>query len=139
VHSLVQYRDGSVKAQLGEPDMRLPIQVALTYPDRAPAQPAPALDLAARGTLHFEAIDLERYPALGVALAAGRRDDTTAAAISGADDACKFTDIARLLARALDAHVARGASAGTELEELLDAEAWGRRFIDETIGAGVSR
>ena len=143
VHSLVQFRDGSVKAQLGEPDMRLPIQVALTYPDRAPARPAPALDLAARGTLHFEAIDLARYPALGVALEAGRRDDTSAAAVSGADDAavehflagrCRFTDIARLLARALEAHQP---SPAADLETLLDAEAWGRRFVDEAVGAGV--
>src|SRR5439155_532799 len=68
VHSRVTFRDGSVKAQLGEPDMRLPIQVALAYPDRAAARPAPPLDLAARGALHFAPIDDARYPALAVAL-----------------------------------------------------------------------
>ena len=143
VHSMVTFRDGSVKAQLGEPDMRLPIQVALTYPDRAPARPAPPMDLARRGALHFAAIDIDRYPALGVALEAGRRDDTSAAAVSGADEAavehflagrCAFTDIARLLARALEEHAA---VATPDLDALLAAEAWGRRYVDDLIATGV--
>ncbi|MSQ30713.1 MAG: 1-deoxy-D-xylulose-5-phosphate reductoisomerase [Dehalococcoidia bacterium] len=143
VHSLVQFRDGSVKAQLGEPDMRLPIQVALTYPDRADARPAPPLDLAARGALHFAAIDLARYPALAVALEAGRRDDTTAAAICGADDAavehflagrCRFIDIARLLARALEAHEPVRTA---DLDAFLEAEAWGRQYVNAAVVAGV--
>ena len=142
VHSMVTFRDGSVKAQLGEPDMRLPIQVAIAYPDRAPAQPAPPLDLAARGSLHFGAISVERYPALGVAIEAGRRDDTSAAAVAGADEAavehflagrCTFTDIPRLLARALAAHTP---VATPDLDALLAAEAWGRRFVDEVIATG---
>jgi len=143
VHSMVTFHDGSVKAQLGEPDMRLPIQVALAYPDRAPARPAPALDLAARGALHFEAISTERYPALGVALEAGRRDDTSAAAVSGADEAavehflagrCRFTDIPRMLARALELHTPDTAP---DLDALLAAEAWGRRFVDDLIATGA--
>jgi 1-deoxy-D-xylulose-5-phosphate reductoisomerase len=143
VHSMVTFRDGSVKAQLGEPDMRLPIQVALAYPDRAPAQPAPALDLAKRGSLHFGAIDLARYPALAVAIEAGRRDDTSAAALAGADEAavahflagrCTFTDIPRLLARALAEH---SPTATPDLDALLSAEAWGRRFVDDQIAAGA--
>ncbi|MGE3856702.1 MAG: 1-deoxy-D-xylulose-5-phosphate reductoisomerase [Dehalococcoidia bacterium] len=143
VHSMVTFRDGSVKAQLGEPDMRLPIQVALAYPDRAPAQPAPALDLAKRGALHFGAIDLARYPALAVALEAGGRDDTSAAAVAGADEAavahflagrCTFTDIARLLAGALAEH---SPTATPDLDALLSAEAWGRRFVDEQIATGA--
>jgi 1-deoxy-D-xylulose-5-phosphate reductoisomerase len=143
VHSLVQFVDGSVKAQLGEPDMRLPIQCALTYPERAPQQPAPPLDLAARGTLHFGRIDEARFPALPLVLEAGRRDDSSAAALSGADEAavahflagrCRFTDIARLLGRALEEHVA---SADPDLTDLIEAEAWGRRFVDERVAAGV--
>ncbi len=140
---MVTFRDGSVKAQLGEPDMRLPIQVALTYPDRGAAQPAPPLDLARRGSLHFEPISVERFPALGVALEAGRRDDTSAAAIAGADEAavehflagrCRFTDIPRLLASALDAHVA---VATPDLDALLAAEGWGRQYIDDLITTGA--
>ncbi|MQC28079.1 MAG: 1-deoxy-D-xylulose-5-phosphate reductoisomerase, partial [Chloroflexi bacterium] len=143
VHSLVQFVDGSVKAQLGEPDMRLPIQCALTYPERAPQQPAPPLDLAARGALHFGRIDEARFPALPLVLEAGRRDDSSAAALSGADEAavahflagrCRFTDIARLLGRALEEHVA---TADPDLTDLIEAEAWGRRFVDERVAAGV--
>ena len=145
IHSMVTFRDGSVKAQLGEPDMRLPIQVALAYPDRAPARPAPPLDLALRGELHFGPTSIERYPALGVALEAGRRDDTSAAAVAGADEAavehflagrCRFTDIPRLLARALEAHEA---VATPDLDALLAAEGWGRRYVDELITAGAPR
>ena len=143
VHSMVTFRDGSVKAQLGEPDMRLPIQVALTYPDRGAAKPVPDLDLAKRGSLTFGTVDAARFPALGIAIEAGRRDDTSAAAVSGADESAvahflagriRFTEIARLLAEALDAHRAQRTE---DLEALLAAEAWGRQFVDSRVAAGV--
>ncbi len=143
VHSMVTFRDGSVKAQLGEPDMRLPIQVALTYPHRGAAKPAPALDLAGRGSLTFGTVDTERFPALGIALEAGRREDTSAAAVAGADESAvahflagrvRFTEIARLLREALDAHEAQPT---TDLDRLLAAEAWGRQFVDSRVAAGV--
>lgn len=144
VHSMVTFIDGSVKAQLGEPDMRLPIQVALAYPDRAPARPAPPLDLAARGTLHFGTVDAERFPALGVAIEAGRRGDSSAAAVAGADESavahflagrCGFTEIGRLLGEALEAH---DAVADPDLRDLIAAEAWGREFVDQRVTAGVA-
>jgi 1-deoxy-D-xylulose-5-phosphate reductoisomerase len=144
VHSMVTFVDGSMKAQLGEPDMRLPIQCALAYPDRAEVQPAPPLDLAKRGALHFAEVDRARFPALEVALEAGRRGDTSAAALAGADEAavehflagrCRFTEIAELLARALDEHSPRSTP---DLEDLLAAEAWGREFVDSAVAAGVS-
>ncbi len=143
VHSMVTFRDGSVKAQLGEPDMRLPIQVALTYPDRGAAKPVPDLDLAKRGSLTFGTVDAARFPALGIAIEAGRRDDTSAAAVSGADESAvahflagriRFTEIARLLAESLDAHRAQRTE---DLEALLAAEAWGRQFVDSRVAAGV--
>jgi len=143
VHSLVTFTDGSVKAQLGMPDMRLPIQCALTYPERATVAPAPPLDLAALGALHFGSIDGDRFPALPLALEAGRREDTSAAALSGADEAavehflagrCRFTDIPLLLERALDAHAA---TRDPDLDALLAAEAWGRRFVDDAVAAGI--
>jgi 1-deoxy-D-xylulose-5-phosphate reductoisomerase len=143
VHSLVTFVDGSVKAQLGEPDMRLPIQCALTYPERAPHQAPPPLDLAARGALNFGAVNVELFPALPIVLEAGRREDTTAAAISGADEAavehflggrCRFTDIARLLERALEAH---RPTAAPDLAALTAAEAWGRQFVHDAVAAGV--
>ena len=70
VHSAVQFVDGSIKAQLGTPDMRLPIQYALTYPERLPS-PAAAVDLVAAGRLEFRAPDEERFPALRIAREAG--------------------------------------------------------------------
>jgi 1-deoxy-D-xylulose-5-phosphate reductoisomerase len=144
IHSMVTFADGSVKAQLGEPDMGLPIQVALGYPDRIPSEPAPTLDLAARGALHFGEVDAARFPALGIALEAGRREDTTAAAVSGADEAavahflagdCRFTDIPRLLELTLNTH---HPTMEPDLDALLAAEEWGRRVVDEAISAGVA-
>ena len=143
VHSMVTFVDGSVKAQLGEPDMKLPIQCALTYPERAPAQLAPPLDLAARGSLNFGRIDEQLFPALGLTLEAGRREGTYAAALSGADVAavehflagrCRFTDIAAMLGRALEAHESRD---DPTLDELLAAERWGRDFVEAAVAAGV--
>ena len=143
IHSMVTFTDGSVKAQLGEPDMRLPIQVALAYPNRAAAQPAPPMDLAARGALHFSAVNVERYPAMAIALEAGRREDTTAAAVSGADEAavahflagrCRFTDIPRLLELALQTHQP---TMEPGLDDLLAAEAWGRQVVNDAVSAGV--
>ena len=72
VHSAVRFVDGSLKAQLGTPDMRLPIQYALTYPDRRPSPAAPP-DLIAAGRLDFRAPDEARFPALRIAREAGRR------------------------------------------------------------------
>jgi 1-deoxy-D-xylulose-5-phosphate reductoisomerase len=144
VHSLVTFTDGSVKAQLGEPDMRLPIQCALTYPDRAALPALPPLDLATHGALHFGAVDDRRFPALRLALEAGRRDDTSAAALSGADEAavehflagrCRFTDIARLLERTLEAHQS---VRNPRLDDLLAAETWGYQYVNDTVTAGIA-
>ena len=143
VHSLVTYTDGSVMAQLGEPDMRLPIQCALTDPERGAVPAIPPLDLAARGALHFGTVDEARYPALRVALEAGRRDDTSAAALSGADEAavehflagrCKFTDIARFLERVLAEH---RPTREPSLDDLLAAESWGHQYVDDAVAAGA--
>jgi 1-deoxy-D-xylulose-5-phosphate reductoisomerase len=143
VHSLVTFTDGSVKAQLGEPDMRLPIQCALLYPDRSAAPAIAPLDLAGRGALHFGEIDDQRFPALGLALEAGRRDDTSAAALSGADEVAVehflggrlgFTDIARLLGRVLHEHTGRS---NPSLDDLLAAEAWGREYVEAAVAAGA--
>jgi 1-deoxy-D-xylulose-5-phosphate reductoisomerase len=140
IHSMVEMRDGSIKAQLSSPDMRQPIQYALTYPERLPLE-LPALDLAALGALHFAPLEIERYPCLALALAAGRKGMTYPAAIAAADEeavaaflegALRFTDIAHLLASALDAHQPGDE---TNLESILDADAWGRRFAVQWIKA----
>ncbi|OGO56184.1 MAG: 1-deoxy-D-xylulose-5-phosphate reductoisomerase, partial [Chloroflexi bacterium RBG_16_69_14] len=85
VHSAVRFVDGSLKAQLGTPDMRLPIQYALTYPDRWPSPAAPP-DLIAAGRLDFRAPDESRFPALRIARVAGRLGPRASAALIAADE-----------------------------------------------------
>jgi 1-deoxy-D-xylulose-5-phosphate reductoisomerase len=85
VHSAVRFVDGSLKAQLGTPDMRTPIQYALTYPDRRPS-PSAAVDLVAAGRLDFRAPDETRFPALRVAREAGRIGQRATTALIAADD-----------------------------------------------------
>ena len=97
VHSAVQFVDGSLKAQLGTPDMRLPIQFALTYPDRR-RSPAVAPDLVAIGHLDFRAPDESRFPALRIAREAGRLGPRATAALIAADDVA----VARFLGGSLD-------------------------------------
>jgi 1-deoxy-D-xylulose-5-phosphate reductoisomerase len=97
VHSAVRFVDGSLKAQLGTPDMRLPIQYALTYPDRRPS-PAAAVDLIAAGRLDFRAPDETRFPALRIAREAGRSGPRASAALIAADDVA----VARFLEGTLD-------------------------------------
>ncbi len=97
VHSAVQFTDGSLKAQLGTPDMRLPIQYALTYPQRLPS-PATPPDLIAIGRLDFRAPDETRFPALRIAREAGRTGSRASAALIAADDVA----VARFLGGTLD-------------------------------------
>jgi 1-deoxy-D-xylulose-5-phosphate reductoisomerase len=97
VHSAVRFVDGSIKAQLGTPDMRLPIQYALTFPERRPS-PAPAPDLVAIGRLDFRAPDEARFPALRIARDAGRLGPWATGALIAADEVA----VARFLAGTLD-------------------------------------
>jgi 1-deoxy-D-xylulose-5-phosphate reductoisomerase len=137
VHSVVEFADGSLKAQLGHPDMRLPIQYALTYPRRL-ASPAPRLDLAAAPDLRFEAPDDEAFPALRIAREAGERGQHATAALISADEVAvarfldgtlDFPGISRLVADAVDRFGEPTGPAASEpsLEELLalDAEVRG--------------
>ena len=112
VHSLVTLVDGSVIAQLGVQDMRLPIQYALSFPERLPA-PHLALDLTALPNLEFAPPDLERFPALRIAAEAGRMGKTYPAALSAADEVAVqvflagtigFTEITAAVRAVLDRH-----------------------------------
>jgi len=132
VHSLVEFSDGSVKAQLGVPDMRLPIQCALAYPDRMPVPPAPPLDLAATGTLHFGSPDVARFPCLALAMEAGRRGGTFPAVMAAADEVAVerflgrevgFLDIPRIIESVLEKH---DSTADPDLEAVFAADAWAR-------------
>jgi 1-deoxy-D-xylulose-5-phosphate reductoisomerase len=131
VHSAVQFIDGSLKAQLGTPDMRLPIQYALTYPDRLPS-PAAAPDLVAAGRLEFRAPDETRFPALRIARDAGRMGSRASAALIAADEVAvsrflggtlDFPGIPRLLEAAVR-HFGEGADQAPGVDALvaLDSE-----------------
>jgi 1-deoxy-D-xylulose-5-phosphate reductoisomerase len=137
VHSLVEFRDGSIKAQLGIPDMRLPIQCALTYPQRLPAAQAKRLDLARLGTLTFCQPESRRFPCLGLALEAGRRGGTFPAAMAAADEVAVehflagrigFMDIPRVIEATLTTHQG---TAEPSLDDVLAADAWARRLAED--------
>jgi 1-deoxy-D-xylulose-5-phosphate reductoisomerase len=139
VHSLVEYVDGSYVAQLGSHDMRLPIQYALTYPDRAPG-PAEPLNLLSVGRLDFEAVDERTFSALKLARHAASAGGTYPTVLSAADDAAvgaflagriAFTEITSLVDAALSTHQA--ASGPLTLEAIADAEEWAVRFVAEWI------
>lgn len=132
IHSLVELVDGSFKAQISWPDMRQPIQYALSYPERLHLS-LPPLDLASLGQLNFGRLDMQRYPCLEIALEAGARGNTYPAAVAAADEEAvnafleeriTFLDIPRLLSCTLEAH---SPADGTDLEAILEADAWGRR------------
>ena len=142
VHSLVELRDGSVIAQLGVTDMRLPIQYAFSYPERWPA-PLPALDLAACGPLDFEAPDTGRFPCLGLAYQALRAGAAFPAVLNAANEVAvaaflerrlPFTGIPRVIAATLDAAAQRAPTDPTALAEVRELDTWARTFSSSVAG-----
>ncbi len=134
VHSLVEYCDNAVLAQLGAADMRLPIQYALTWPERTPG-PAQSLDLLTCCSLTFQAPDYDAFPCLGLALKAARTGGTATAALNGANEAAvalflegrlSFPGIAERVALALE-RVPVVQSPG--LEEILEADRAARYLV----------
>jgi 1-deoxy-D-xylulose-5-phosphate reductoisomerase len=138
VHSMVEFADGSVKAQLSIPDMRFPIQYALFYPQRVPNNLLPHLDFlnisdaSATSALTFEPPDRGKFPCLRLALEAGRRGGTCPAVLSAADEVAVelfldgrigFTDIPRLVADALEQH---RSIADPSLDDIIAADEWAR-------------
>jgi 1-deoxy-D-xylulose-5-phosphate reductoisomerase len=131
IHSLIELVDGSMKAQLSLPDMRLPIQFALSYPDRLPS-PTPTLDLARLGTLSFADVDRERFRCAYVAIEAGRLGDSYPTVMNAANEVAvelflagmlRFDQIANVIEDVLERHVpVRSPS----LEEVCEADAWAR-------------
>jgi 1-deoxy-D-xylulose-5-phosphate reductoisomerase len=132
VHGLVELCDGSLLAQLSQPDMRLPIQLALSHPERwGPV--GPVCDLAALGALSFEEPDAARFPCLGIARRAGEIGGTAPAALNGADEVLvdaflggtiPLPAIGRALELILRRHQTQP---DPTLEQVIDADAWGRR------------
>lgn len=134
VHSLVEFTDGAVMAQLGVPDMRLPIQLALTYPERLPS-PVDALDLTTCPPLTFQKPDLEQFPCLRLARECAQAGGTACPAMNGANEAAValfledkigFYDIYELVAQAV-AEVPFQKSPA--LEEILEADRAARAFV----------
>jgi 1-deoxy-D-xylulose-5-phosphate reductoisomerase len=113
IHSMIEFHDSSIMAQLGTPDMRVPIQYALTYPDRFPLQTSKRLNLAEMGTLHFKEMDFDRFRCLAFAYEAGKKGGTLPSVLNAANEVAvagflegkiKFLEIEELIEKALLSH-----------------------------------
>jgi len=133
IHSMVEFMDGSIKAQLSYPDMRLPIQYALSYPERLANPQLPRLDWNHISSLTFEPPDFDTFPCLKLAIEAGKKGGTYPAALCAADEVAvelflaqktKFVDITRYVEQTLEQHQAL---ANPSLEEIMAADAWARQ------------
>ena len=138
LHSAVEFCDGSVVGQMAVPDMVLPIQYAMTYPERAPSQCAP-LDLFSLATLHFSAPDLEAMPCLALAMSAAARGGTAPCILSAANevavglflrDRIPFGKICECVSAALDSIDIIDAPS---LAEIIDADTAARTFVLENV------
>ncbi len=142
IHSLVEYRDGSVIAQLGCPDMRTPISYAMNYPERMPLD-LPSLDLAAIGKLTFHKPDHDRFPCLGLGYEALRTGGTMPATLNAAneiavaaylDGGIGFQDIPEVIRSTMEAHRTQDV---TNLEQALEADRWAREKSGSLVRALV--
>ena len=138
IHSMVEYVDGAVMAQMGAPDMRLPIQLAMTYPERV-ACPVDGLDLLTCGSLTFSAPDLECFPCLALAMECARKGGTACPVMNGANeeavakflcDEIGFYDIYRLVRHAVDTVPF---IQNPTLEQILEADRLARICVNEGV------
>ena len=144
IHSMVEFDDGSVKAQLGPPSMRLPIQYALFYPRRFANEDIPRLDIDAPWSLDFEPLQPERYPCFGLAISAGQAGGTMPAVLSAADEVAVdaflkgtigFTGIYRVVEQVLAEH---SNDAKPDLEAIQAADQWANVRARELAGLPVA-
>ena len=144
VHSMVEFHDGSTIAQASPPDMRLPIGIALTWPDRLADAAAPC-DWTTATAWTFEPLDSETFPAVELARRAGKAGGTAPAVYNAANEACVdafwdgrigFLDIARIVGDCVEEHLAHGHVADDALtvDAVLTADAWGRARAAELSG-----
>jgi len=142
VHSMVEFIDGSIKAQLSYPDMRLPIQYALSYPERLPNPQLPRLDWSRINNLTFEQPNLDTFSCLKLAIEAGKKGGTYPTVLCAADEVAvelflsqriKFIDIANLVERVLEKHQS---VAHPNLEEIMAADTWAREKVVQFITGG---
>ncbi len=142
IHSLIELEDTSVLAQLGIPDMRLPLLYSLSYPDRIPTQ-WERLDLVKCGTLTFRAPDHQKYPCMELAYAAGRAGGTMPAVLNAANEQAvelflqervRYVQIADLIKHVCDRH---NLISKPELEDILEADKWARNAVLEQVMATI--
>jgi len=138
IHSMVEYRDGSVIAQLGKPDMRIPIQLALTWPERC-SNDFPKLDPIKCGPLTFEEPDTETFRCLRLAYDALEAGGTMPAVMNGANEAAVklflegrigFCDIPKLIEKAMLAHEV---NTSPELDDIIEVDRWAKRLVGEVV------
>tara|TARA_B100002003_G_C13890453_1_gene434263 strand:- start:42 stop:566 length:525 start_codon:yes stop_codon:yes gene_type:complete len=128
IHSMVEFDDGSIKAQLAVPDMKLPIQYALLFPDRRFNREILRLDLSTQSKMTFESLREEDYPCYKHAIEAGRIGKTYPVVLCASDEIAvslflnkklRFTDIPKVVEMSLEAHAP---SDGTDLEEIVEVD-----------------
>jgi 1-deoxy-D-xylulose-5-phosphate reductoisomerase len=147
VHSMVEFVDGSIVAQMGLTDMRIPIQYALTYPERW-TSPLPSLDICQMAKLEFSEPDQEKFPCLRLAYKALRTGGTAPAVLNAANEVAveaflnngiAFHEISQVIESVLDSHTPNGVA---DLQAVLTADAWAReeaRILSKSNGSAASR
>ena len=142
IHSMVEMADGSMKAQMGPPDMRLPIQYSMFHPTRLENAQIPRLDTALNHSLTFKPLDETQYPCFNVAVEAGKKGSTYPAVLSGADEVAVemflngrigFMDIYRTISQVLEDHES---SSDANLEDIMAADEWAKARARE-VGAAL--
>ncbi|MFT4294084.1 MAG: 1-deoxy-D-xylulose-5-phosphate reductoisomerase, partial [Micropruina sp.] len=145
VHSMVEYCDGSTIAQCSPPDMKLPIALALNWPDRLPGA-ARAFDWGAAIDWHFEPLDADAFPAVELARRCGHAGGTAPAVYNAANEVCVdafcerrigFLDIVDTVAAVVEEHLAQPSDGALSVERVLAADAWGRARAAALIAAGT--
>jgi 1-deoxy-D-xylulose-5-phosphate reductoisomerase len=138
IHSMVEFCDGSVIAQMGMPDMKVPIQYALTYPERSPL-PVRALDLSSIGSLTFKKPDMEKFPALRLGYQAAKEGGTMGATLNAANEVAvqaflngqiQFTEIVSYVEKVIHNH---HFIKNPCLEDILAADAWARQEVKKCL------
>ncbi|MDC0035030.1 1-deoxy-D-xylulose-5-phosphate reductoisomerase [Chloroflexi bacterium] len=140
VHSMVEFSDGSTKAQLSYPDMRVPIQHALFFPKRAQASPVESFDPQKTNSLNFEPLEKDRYPCFDMAINFAKKGGTWPSALTGADEAAvsafldhkiKFTEIQTIIEEAIKDHFS---IESPNTSDMLIASDWGRKQVSALAG-----
>ena len=141
IHSMIQTKDGAVKAQLGTPDMRIPIMYALSYPNRLKID-TERLDFSKISTMNFKSVDINRYPAIKLAYEAGRKEGSMPTVFNASNEVAvdafinkklRFILIEEVIERTMKAHTN---ISNPSLEEVLEVDEWAREYASRLIESG---